>query len=209
MLCYSLMSKKRKDRKNSPKLNTICTLLKKVIELQFDPIVQFLGTCPIDMKTYVHTKPCTQMLTAALFAVQKVCAMLSHSTLLQPHGLQPARLLCPWGFSRQKYWSGLPGPPPGDLPNPGGSNPGLLHCRQILYHLGHQGSPSKKYKHPKSLWTDGWGKGKWGVGTRFFFQGNENVLKLTVVTASQLCKYTRDYGIVYFTWVNCIWIIFQ
>jgi len=23
-----------------------------------------------------------------------------------------------------------------------GSNPGLLHCRQILYHLSHQGSPS-------------------------------------------------------------------
>ena len=23
------------------------------------------------------------------------------------------------GFSRQKYWSGLPLPPPGDLPNPG------------------------------------------------------------------------------------------
>ena len=23
------------------------------------------------------------------------------------------------GFSRQKYWSGLPFPPPGDLPNPG------------------------------------------------------------------------------------------
>ena len=22
-------------------------------------------------------------------------------------------------FSRQEYWSGLPGPPPGDLPNPG------------------------------------------------------------------------------------------
>ena len=27
--------------------------------------------------------------------------------------------LCPWGFSRQEYWSGLPCPPPGDLPNPG------------------------------------------------------------------------------------------
>ena len=25
----------------------------------------------------------------------------------------------PWGFSRQEYWSGLPCPPPGDLPNPG------------------------------------------------------------------------------------------
>jgi len=28
-------------------------------------------------------------------------------------------LLCPWGFFRQKHWSGLPHPPPGDLPNPG------------------------------------------------------------------------------------------
>ena len=27
--------------------------------------------------------------------------------------------LCPWGFSRQEYWSGLPCPPPGDLHNPG------------------------------------------------------------------------------------------
>ena len=25
----------------------------------------------------------------------------------------------PWGFSRQEYWSGLPFPSPGDLPNPG------------------------------------------------------------------------------------------
>ena len=29
------------------------------------------------------------------------------------------RLLCLWGFFRQQYWSGLPCPPPGDLPNPG------------------------------------------------------------------------------------------
>ena len=27
--------------------------------------------------------------------------------------------ICPWGFSRQEYWSGLPCPPPGDLPNLG------------------------------------------------------------------------------------------
>ena len=25
----------------------------------------------------------------------------------------------PMGLSRQEYWSGLPGPPPGDLPDPG------------------------------------------------------------------------------------------
>ena len=40
----------------------------------------------------------------------KACVcMLSHSVVsdyLRPHGLQPARLLCPWGFSRQEYWSG-------------------------------------------------------------------------------------------------------
>ena len=38
--------------------------------------------------------------------------------------------------SRQKYWSGYPFPSPEDLPNQG-LNPGLLHCRQILYHLSH------------------------------------------------------------------------
>ena len=38
---------------------------------------------------------------------------------LQPHGLQPTRLLCPWVFSRQEHWRGLPCPPPWDLPNPG------------------------------------------------------------------------------------------
>ena len=36
-----------------------------------------------------------------------------------PHGLKPARLLCPWGFSRPEYWSGLPRPAPGNLPDPG------------------------------------------------------------------------------------------
>ena len=50
------------------------------------------------------------------------CAVLSFlvmSSSLQPHGLQSARLLCSWGFSRQEYGSGLPCPLPGDLPNPG------------------------------------------------------------------------------------------
>ena len=30
----------------------------------------------------------------------------------------PTRLLCPWGLSRQVYWSWLSCPPPRDLPNP-------------------------------------------------------------------------------------------
>ena len=38
------------------------------------------------------------------------CSVVSDS--LQPHRLQPTRLLCPWDFSRQEYQSGLPFPPP-------------------------------------------------------------------------------------------------
>ena len=48
--------------------------------------------------------------------------VLSHSVVsdsLWPHRLQPSRLLCPWGFPRQEYWSGFSYPPPKDLPNPG------------------------------------------------------------------------------------------
>ena len=40
-------------------------------------------------------------------------------TLCRPHGLQPHQAPLPMEFSRQGYWSGLPFPPPGDLPNPG------------------------------------------------------------------------------------------
>ena len=40
------------------------------------------------------------------------------------------------GFSRHEYWSGLPFPSPGDLPDPG-INPGLPHCRQTLYRLSY------------------------------------------------------------------------
>ena len=36
----------------------------------------------------------------------------------RPHGLS-AKTSLPVGFSRQDYWSGLPFPPPGDLPDSG------------------------------------------------------------------------------------------
>ena len=43
----------------------------------------------------------------------------------------------PMGFSRQEYWSGLPSPPPGDLPDPGIEHPvSSVSCigRQVLDH---------------------------------------------------------------------------
>ena len=49
--------------------------------------------------------------------------ILSHFSHVQLYAtswtVQPTRLLCPWDFSRQEYWSGLPFPSPGNLPNPG------------------------------------------------------------------------------------------
>ena len=44
-------------------------------------------------------------------------------------------------FFWQEYWSGFSSS--GDLPSQG-SNPHLPHCRQILYHLSHQGSPIRE-----------------------------------------------------------------
>ena len=51
---------------------------------------------------------------------RECCCLVSKSCsiLRQPRGLQPAKLLCPWGLSKQDYWSGLPFPSPGDLPDP-------------------------------------------------------------------------------------------
>ena len=39
--------------------------------------------------------------------------------LLQPHGLVAHQSPLSMGFPRQEYWSGLPFPSPGDLPDPG------------------------------------------------------------------------------------------
>ena len=43
------------------------------------------------------------------------------------------------GFSRQKYWSGLPCPPAGDLPNPGIE---LTYSAGDSLLLSYQGSPN-------------------------------------------------------------------
>ena len=48
-----------------------------------------------------------------------LCAhSLSHVQRLRPYGLQPTRILCPWNFPKQEFWSGLPFLPPGELLQP-------------------------------------------------------------------------------------------
>ena len=64
------------------------------------------------------------------YSVAKLCLFVTPWTV----ALQALLFM---GFSCHEYWSGLPCPPPGDLPNPG-IEPGSPHCRWILYHLSHQ-----------------------------------------------------------------------
>ena len=76
------------------------------------------------------------------------CALLVAQSCLTPWtaALQASLSM---GFSRQVYWSGLPCPPPEDLPNPG-IKP---YCRWILYCLSHRGSPGFMLKPPRGRQT--------------------------------------------------------
>ena len=63
----------------------------------------------------------------------------SRPTLCDPMDCSPPRLLCPWNFPGKNTGVGSPSLLQGIFPTQG-SNPGLLHCRQMLYCLSHQGS---------------------------------------------------------------------
>ena len=65
------------------------------------------------------------------------CSVISDS--LRPHGLQPTRLLGPWDYSKKNTGVGTHSLLQGIFLTEG-SNPSLLHCRQILYCLNFQGS---------------------------------------------------------------------
>ena len=65
--------------------------------------------------------------------------LMSHP--LRPQGLQPARLLCPWNSPGKDTKEGGHSLIKGIFLTQG-LNLGVLHCRQILYHLSCQGSPS-------------------------------------------------------------------
>ena len=66
------------------------------------------------------------------------CLVVSDS--LRSHGLQPAKLVCPWNSPGKNTEVVSGSLLQGIFPDQG-SNPGLLHCRRILYLPSHQGSP--------------------------------------------------------------------
>ena len=56
-----------------------------------------------------------------IYDTECVCVLshLSHVRLCAALWTAACQALMSMGFSRQKYWRGLPYPPPGDLPDPG------------------------------------------------------------------------------------------
>ena len=90
-----------------------------------------------------HRLPSATALEDAQVSVS--CSIVSDS--LQPCGLYPNRLLCPWnspgkntGVDSLSVFQGI------FLTQ--GSNLGLLHSRQILYRLSHQGSLASEFASP-------------------------------------------------------------
>ena len=82
-------------------------------------------------------------------------AVLSRSVVsdsLWPHGLWPARLLCPWDSPGKDTEVGCHALFQGIFLTQE-LNPGLQHCRQILYRLSHQGSPlvTAVYRAPRPV----------------------------------------------------------
>ena len=72
----------------------------------------------------------------------------SHSVVsdsLWPHGLKSTRLLCPWNFPGRNTGVGSHSLLQGIFPTQR-LNPGLPHCRWILYHLSSQ-------ENPKDFWS--------------------------------------------------------
>ena len=100
------------------------------------------GTCSLKWNKSAKFANCLQKETLSPF-----CNFLLSSV----QSLSPVWLFAtPWtiasqiplsmGFSRQEYWSVLQFPSQ-EIFSTQGLNPGLLHCKQILYLLSHQGTP--------------------------------------------------------------------
>ena len=101
------------------------------------PILK-LCVCLSLITLYMPTSPAN-----AFHQLKLLCSTLKWSVScsvvpdsLQPHGLQPSWLLCPWDFPGKGTGVGCHFLLQGIFPTQE-SNLGLLHCRQTLYPLSH------------------------------------------------------------------------
>ena len=81
-----------------------------------------------------------------------MCVCVCVCVCMLSYSVQSVSLATPWTvarqaplskeFSKKEYWSGLPFPPPGDLPNPG-INPKSPALTGKFLSWCHQGSPHR------------------------------------------------------------------
>ena len=75
-----------------------------------------------------------------IFFVQFFCVFLTASHSVMSNSLRPCGLYSPWNSPGQNTAVGSLSLLQGIFPTQG-SNPGLPHCRLILYQLNHKGNP--------------------------------------------------------------------
>ena len=107
------------------------------------------GCCISELQTtfsqlgWLTSEPCFCIfIKVAPLTVTRACVhALSCVRLFATPWTVACRAPLPMGCSRQEYWSGLPCPPPGDLPDPG-IKPASPALQAGSLPLSHRGSPS-------------------------------------------------------------------
>ena len=121
----------------------------KSVKYQINPAGGIKGSNHYELKGYkTHRaeEASEEHSWSAILTTVKAKALVVKDSL-QPHGLYPTRFLSLWDSPGKKTEVGV-----GCYSVLQGlfltleSNPGLLHCRQILYCLSNQGSPNRKAK---------------------------------------------------------------
>ena len=108
--------------------------------------IEFISPVPLGFKPWRLCIPGSKnqsfkpFSSTPTFPSESICRSVV-SDYLQPRGLQLARPLCPWNSPGKNTEVGCHSFLQGIFPTQG-SNSGLSHGRQILYHLSHQGSPT-------------------------------------------------------------------
>ena len=105
---------------NHPHQSSTSVIVHHYIDMQLSSKVHSLYTWYCTVCVFVQLPSCVQL-------------------FVTPWTVQPIRCLCSWNSPGKNTGVGCHALLQGIFPTQG-SNPGHLHCRQILYHLSHEGS---------------------------------------------------------------------
>ena len=125
-----------------------------------EPLIQMDEVWPV----HIVSRKCSLnelLLSLEIYHIPQVCCSClvtsAMSDSVQPHGLQPVRLPCPWDSLGKSSGVGFHALFQGIFLTHG-LNLGLLHCRQILYHW------ATRDAHPSGIL----GKKKWLRCTSYY-----------------------------------------